>query len=82
MKNSVLLPLKQLCVVKGWVSPLVEMEALPDPGGPREEWTPPRPRSGGPGSQHCGAAPCGCGTAPSEPGAGALPAQNVSLVIL
>lgn len=34
MKNSILLPLKQLRVVTGWVSPLVEMEELPDPGGP------------------------------------------------
>lgn len=51
MKNSILLPLKQLRILKGWVSLLVEMEELPDPGGPRG-------RSGGfgqagSGSHHC-----------------------------
>ena len=60
MKNSILLPLKQLRIVKGWVSPLVEMEELPDPGGPRG-------RSGGfgqagSGSHHCRISPgCSCG---------------------
>lgn len=53
VRNGILLPLKQLRVVKGWVSPLVEMEDLPDPGGPREEWTLPRPWSGGSGPHHC-----------------------------